>query len=184
MKRIIITLAFAFVTLFASAQINNQPAGIRMEIGEIRDNDDVCVAFSYKDEDGTIGYYLSVGYQFDILEIFSENTSSSFGHLDETCLVLGSTLEEALATVDSMLELYDKDPGTVIELPAREAVALERLGDETTATCMVVKRFLQAKRLCFHFTRGTLTAQVDLPKSSLRSIRGMIEFDLRRQRRK
>lgn len=184
MKRIILTLTLAFATLIAPAQNRqNVPAGMRMEIGSVEDNNDVCSAFFYKDDDGTVGYYLSIGYQLDLFEFIGEESSSSISHYDETCIYLGSTLEEAIGEVDAILALFDKEVGTEFELPCRKLVGVERLGDRTTVKGTVVKRFLQAKRLCFLFaTRGDHSAQVDLPKPSLRSIRGMLQFEQRRQR--
>lgn len=169
MKRILTTLALAVMTLFAVAQ--NSPFGMKMEIVEIDQDDNEYSIFTYKDPDGTFGYYLSVGHVFEILEIFSDDLSSSFGHVDETALVMGETMDDAFAFLDSLLALLEEAPGTTAEFPCRLTTGADQLFVPSTALAVVVKRFLQAKRLSFHFESGGHTAEVDLPKSVVKTLR-------------
>lgn len=172
MKRIITTLVLALVAVFAIAQNRDIPAGIRMEVTEAGEDDEREYSiFTYKDEDGTFGYYLSLGREFKLLEILSDDSSSSLSHLDEACLWLGKTADEAAATLDSFLDLLDEPVGTVKEFPCRLTNGAEKLTDHSTAVCFIVKRFLQGKRLCFHFTAGRHTGEVDLTKSAIKSLR-------------
>jgi hypothetical protein len=169
MKRILITLALALTTLFAFAQ--NFPAGMRMEFIEVGQDDNEFSIFSYKDDDGTIGYYLSLGTNYNLLGIFTDDDSNfSLSHFDETCITLGSTPEEANKTLDILLALEDGELGTMAEFPCRMSMGAERLGGSSTAICYVTKRLLQSKRLVFHFTSGGRTAETDLTKSALKSL--------------
>ena len=84
MKKILIALALIFPAFFAAAQ--EIPAGIRMEVVEISDNDDQYSVFTYKDEDdGAAAYYLSVGRVYSSFEaVFEGGTDISLTHVDET----------------------------------------------------------------------------------------------------
>ena len=82
MKKVILTLTLALATLCAFAQ--DFPAGMRMEIagvsegGEFDENE--FQVFTYKDADGSYGYYLSLGHTTNILSIFgADGDSFSFG---------------------------------------------------------------------------------------------------------
>ena len=179
MKKVFLTLTLALATLCAFAQ--DFPAGMRMEIagvsegGEFDENE--FQVFTYKDADGSYGYYLSLGHTTNILSIFGADSESfSFGHMDETCLVMGGTADEALAFLDGLLDLIDKEPGSAAEFPCRLSTGAERLADAGTATCMVVKRFLQGKRLCFLFRSGERTAETDLTKGNIKALRSGITF--------
>ena len=177
MKRIFLVVLFSFIALSAFAQWDF-PAGMRMEVAEAGQDDNEYSIFAYRDDDGTFGYYLSLGHVFHLLEIFREDiTDASLDHLDEACLWLGATADEAFATLDSFLELLDADMGTAVEFPGRLSSGAEKLGEPSTATCVVVKRLLQGKRLCFYFTSGRHTAQADLTKSAVKSLKSMFKLD-------
>ena len=169
MKRIIAAIAFACVMLSAWAQ--DFPAGMRKEIVEIEQDDHEYSLFSYKDADGTFGYYLSLGRVFPILEAEIFGGHTSFSHIDETCLCLGATKDEALATIESMLALLEEPAGTTASFQCRRSSGGERLSVPDQANCVVVKRFLQGKRLNFQFVSGGRTADVDLTRSTLKALR-------------
>lgn len=171
MKRILTVIALAIVTLSAFAQ-KNTPAGMRMEIVEIEQDDNEFSIFTYKDDDGTVGYYLSLGHVYRLLEV-TRNDESDFtlDHVNETCLFLGADAEEASATIETLMELFDAPLATVKEFPCRLSTGAERLGEPATTSCSVVKRLLQGKRLCFMFQSGGHTVQADLTKPALKSLR-------------
>ena len=175
MKRIFLTFALACMPLFLQAQ--DIPAGMRMEVYEIEQNDDVFSLFTYKDEDGTFGYYLSVGHEFNLLEIFTDDSNSSFSHVDEACLWLGETPADAYASLDRMLALLEEEPGTTAEFPCRLTAGAEWLTGTATATFIVVRRFILGKRLSIHFPSGSHTAEVDLSRSTLKSLRWGLNLD-------
>ena len=170
MKQILISIALAFMTLFAFSQ--NIPAGMRMELAEVGEDNNQYSVFSYLDEDGTFGYYMGIGHEIPLLEIFRDDiTDALFNHIDETCLWMGNTADEASAFLDSLMEMFDEENGTIREFPCRLSTGAEMLGDSSVANCIIVKRFLQAKRLCFQFRSGNHTAEADVTKSSLKSLR-------------
>jgi len=174
MKRILTTLALVCATLSAVAQ--NNPFGMKMEIASVGQDDNEYSIFTYEDPDGTVGYYLGVGHVFDLLELFSDDRSSSFGFVDETCLVMGETMDDAFAFLDSLLELLEEAPGTTADFPCRLTMGADQLFAPSTANAIVVKRFLQAKRICFHFLSGNHTAEVDLTKSAVKSLRWNLDL--------
>ena len=177
MKRILTTIALACVLTSAWAQ--DFPAGMRKEIVEIEQNEDEYSLFTYKDEDGAFGYYLSLGRVFPILEAEIFGGQTSLSHMDETCLCLGATKEEALATIEQLLALLEEPAGTTAAFQCRRASGGERLSVPDQANCVVVKRFLQGnvkrflqgKRLNFQFVSGGRTADVDLTRSTLKTLR-------------
>ena len=169
MKRLLTTLALACMTLFAVAQ--NSPVGMKMEIAEVGDDDNQFSIFTYRDPDGAFGYYLGVGREFDLLEIFSDDRSSSFGIVDETCLVMGETMDDAFAFLDSLQELLEEAPGTTAEFPCRMTTGADQLFAPSVANAIVVKRFLQGKRLSFHFISGKHSAEVDMTRSDIKMLR-------------
>jgi len=155
------------------------PVGIRMEIVESSDdNKDQYSIFQYKDKNGDTKYYMGVGYKLELLSMVRDDiTDTSISHMDEVCFPMGTTRDQVLEKLDSYLELLDKPVDTTVEFPCRVATGANGLGEETTATCIVVKRFLQGKRLCFHFTSGKREAKADLRKSSIKSMRLSIKLD-------
>ncbi|MBR5177001.1 MAG: hypothetical protein IKW89_13905 [Bacteroidales bacterium] len=174
MKRILTTLALACMTFFAVAQ--NSPFGMKMEIAEVGQDDNEYSIFTYQDPDGALGYYLGVGHEFDLLRIFGDDLSSSFSLVDETALVMGETMDDAFAFLDSLLELLEEAPGTTAAFPCRLTTGADQLFAPSTAHAVVVKRFLQAKRLSFLFESGGHTAEVDLTKSAIKSLRWNLEL--------
>ena len=155
------------------------PAGIRMEIVESdEDSKDQYSIFQYKDKNGEAQYHMGVGYKLELLSLVRDDiTNTSFSHIDEVCLPMGTTRDQVLENLDSYLELLNKPVGTTVELPCRLTNGAEGLAEESTATCIVVKRFLQSKRLCLHFTSGSRTADADLLKSSIKSMRLSVKLD-------
>ena len=175
MKRIIAITALACVLTSAWAQ--DYPAGLRREVVEIEQNEDTYSLFSYKDEDGTFGYYLSLRHETPDLEIELFGIQGAIPHVDETCLCLGATKDEVLSTLDSLLALTDKEPGTTATFPCRRTSLTERLTVPDTAECVVVKPFLMSKRLRFQFDHDGKTAEVDLSRSTLKSLRWSVDLD-------
>lgn len=172
MKKTILFLALVFIVAFSNAQNTDIPAGMRMEVTEVEENNNQYTIFTYKDDDGTFGYYLSLGRVYRLLEVtYDDRSSATLDHVDETCLWLGTTADEAYASLEHLLNLLDEELGTTVEMPCRQTYGLSPLTDTSTATCIVVKRFLQRKRLCFHFTVGRRTAEADLTRSAIKSLR-------------
>ena len=164
-----------------SASAKDIPAGMRMEIAEVEDNDNEFELFTYKDKDGTFGYYLGLGRVFRILDIFFDGEqNTSFDHVDEVCLCLGGTAEEAMASLDLLLSFCDEDVNTLAEFPARMSTGADQLGAPTIIHCVVKKKFLKGKYLQFNFASGKHTAEADLSKSTVKFLKKGLEFDMKR----
>jgi hypothetical protein len=149
---------------------------MKLEIAEVGQDDNEYSIFTYQDPDGKLGYYLSVGHEMELLHIFSDDLSSTFGLVDETALVMGDTMDDAFAYLDSLLALLEEAPGTTADFPCRLTTGADQLFVPSTAHAFVVKRFLQAKRICFQFVSGSHTAEVDLTKSAIKSLRWNLEL--------
>lgn len=175
MKRTFLFIALTLASVMALAQ--NQPAGIRMEATEITVNDESYSLFTYTDEDGTYGYYLSLGHYDELLSISIGNTSSTLGNFDETCLYLGADREEAFEALDRLLALFDNEPGTTVELPARVATGGERLGGSVNISCLVHKKLLGGKQLLFFFPSHDHSGMTYLGKGSVKQLRRGLSLD-------
>lgn len=175
MKRIVLTLALAVAALFAVAQ--NQPSGIRMEIAEATVNEERYCIFTYADADGTFGYYLSLGHEEESFSIGGGFGTIGASRYDETCLYLGATRNEALAMLDTLLSFYDREPGTVVAVPARMSTGGERMGQDISVECEVHKKLLGGKRLVFRFPSGRRTGEVYLGKSTVKQLRWSLKSD-------
>lgn len=167
-----------------SASAGDLPAGMRMEIVEDEENDNVFSVFSYKDQDGTMGYYLGLGKELRISEELGiEIFGASFSHIDEVCLFIGATPDEALATLDGILKLFDQDVNTFIKIPARMTTGAEQLGDATMVNCTVRKKFITGKYLQFSFLGDKDVVFADLGKSTVKFLRKGLELDIKRHKK-
>lgn len=175
MKRILIALALACLTLCSYAQ-KNLPAGMRSEITEIEQNDDTYTLFQYKDRDGNLGYYLSLlhtngSVSFEILEMGNTSISS----FDECCLYLGETYDQALEALTDLVDLFSEAAGTTRELEGRRTNGAEGLTDPITITC-VLRKGLLGKHLDLRFEGRNRPAEVQLSKSSVKSLISGLKF--------
>lgn len=179
-----VLVAIFVLTLDAfPAWAKDLPAGIRMEIVEVGQNDNEFTIFTYKDKGGSVAYYMGLGHEYRISEETGvEILGGSFSHVDEACLCLGTTAEEAMATLDALLKLFDKNEDDVTEFKARLATGGERLGGTTTVTCIVKKRLLAGKFLQLHFVSGKHRAHAALNKSTVKLLRKSLERDMKQHK--
>lgn len=180
MRKTILTVAAAFM-MATSVIAQEIPVGMRMEIVESDDeSSDQYSIFKYKEKNGNVGYYMSVGYKIELLGMIRDDiTNTSISHMEEVCFPMGSSRNEVLEKLDSYLELLGKPAGTTVEFPCRINNGADGLGEEATATCIVTKRFLQSKRLCFNFNSGKRSVEADLLKSSINSMRLSVKLDIK-----
>ena len=161
-----------------SVQAQNIPTGMRMEVAEAETDNSEYSIFTYKDDDETFGYYLGLGRVINYVSIFRDDvTDMSFEDIKETCICLGSTYDEAMATLGDILDLFNKDVETVVEFKGRAATGADRLGEPNTSTCIVQKKLLGGKRLLFQFTCGKRQAQTYLTKSVVKELRLGLKMD-------
>ena len=173
-------MAAAAMMTAMSAQAQNQPAGMRVEVCDAETEHGEYSIFTYKDsdEDDTFGYYLSLGRVADFLGA-DEILGIQVQNIHEVTIRLGATTDEALATIGTILDLYDKDVDTTVEFQGRAATSGFRLGEPVTATCTVVKKMLGGKRLQFLFPEGKRQGRAYLSKSTLKELRMNFKIDIK-----
>ena len=174
----IVVFLLTFTVLPSQAQ--KQPAGMRVEVAEAETDHGEYSIFTYQDTDSldTFGYYLSLGRVTDFLGA-DEILGMQVQNLHEVTIRLGATTDEALATIATILELYDKDVDSTVEFQGRAATSGFRLGEPVTTTCTVVKKLLGGKRLQFLFPEGERQGRVYLSKSTLKELRTNFKFDIK-----
>ena len=177
-------VAVFMLTLDAfTASAKDKALGMKLEIVETDDDDNQFSIFTYQEKDGPIAYYMGVGNEFNFSEVFDiEILGGSLSQIDEVCLYLGATADEALATIDEMLALYDKNVDDIFEFQGCKITGSGQLGDPTTVTCVVKKKFLSGKFLRFYFVSGKHNAESDLGKSTLKFLRKGLELDKKRHK--
>lgn len=186
--RKILLLAAAALMAATSTFAQNQPAGMRVEVAEAETDNGEYSIFTYKDtdEDDSFGYYLGLGRVTDFLGA-DEILGMELQNIHEVTIRLGATTDEAMATIASILDLYDKDVDTTVKFSGRAATNGFQLGDSVTSTCIVVKKPLGGKRLQFLFPSGNRQARCYLQKSVLKELRTNFKIDIKlhpRQHRK
>jgi len=177
MKRILLLAVTAMMTVL-NGNAQNIPVGIRMEVAESEGDKSEYSIFTYKDEDGSFGYYLSLGRITSFLEA-DEILGMSVENIKEMCICLGSTSDEAFAALDSIIDLYNLEVETSVELQGRTTTDGGRLGEPTTSVCTVKKKPLGGKRLEFLFSCGSRQGRVYLTKSVVKELRMEFRMDKR-----
>ena len=175
----LLVMATMMATAGAWAQ-KETPAGIRMESIEVEKNNARYTVFTYKDEDGAFGYYMSLGGSGQIFSISDGgNTVFSVEDARETCLLLGKTVDEAFGTLDTLMAMFEKEAGTTRVFKGRTTDGGERLAGQNPATCKVQKRPFGGKRLLFRFTSGNRQCGVYLTKGVVKQLRWGLKTDVK-----
>ena len=153
---------------------------MRVEIAEAETDNGEYSIFTYKDtdEDDSFGYYLSLGRVTDFLGA-DEFLGMEVKNNHEVTIRLGSNTDEVLATIGTILDLFDKDVDTSVEFQGRAATNGFKLGESVTTTCTVVKKLLGGKRLQFLFPEGKKQARAYLSKSTLKELRSEFKIDIK-----
>ena len=180
MKKTILTTVFLLSLTALPVQAQKQPAGMRVEVCDAETDKGEYSIFTYKDtdEDDSFGYYLSLGRVTDFLGA-DEILGMEVKNIHEVTIRLGATTDEALANIDTILDLYDKDFDTTVEFQGRAATSGFKLGEPITTTCTVVKKTLGGKRLQFLFPEGKRQARAYLSKSTLKELRANFKIDIK-----
>ena len=172
MKHFLFAVAAIIAAMGLQAQQKDIPANIRLEVAEAEVDNAQYSIFIYKDDDGTVGYYLGLGGSSGVFAITeNDNVTFSIQDVRETCIWLGATTEEVFASIDTLLALYDREPGTVVEFRGRTTTGAERLAESNSTTCEVKKRLLGGKRLLFSFASGRFQCGVYLTKGVVKQLR-------------
>lgn len=173
-------ISFLLFLFAIDANAQKIPVGIRVEAAEVETTNSAYSIFTYKDseDDNSFGYYLGLGREFHISELTeTEDVIGTLDHIDETCICLGSTSAEAFATLDAILDLFDKDVDTSVTFRGRAATGSNRLGEPTTTTCVVTKKPIVGKRLLFLFVSGKHQAGTYLSKTVVKELRAEFKID-------
>lgn len=113
MRKIILTLVVACISVFASAQ-NSSPLRPRMEIVQVTTEENhTNLEIFYMHDENPRTYYLSLGN----LGVGSDYIQIEIDPATELFVPLGGTLDEAIARMDQLISLYkmDKMESTEIE---------------------------------------------------------------------
>ena len=123
MKKIILTLALAFLAICSYAQ-RDVPAGGSMEVASVESESSIggvgigkqIALYKVKDNDGNPSFFLSISNPSLTLSI----GDSWFGiPTGGVLLDFGTTYDEAMNMLDSLLEMFDEENGTQKELVTR-----------------------------------------------------------------
>lgn len=124
MKKILFTLAFACLAICSYAQ-RDVPAGGSMEVASVETESSIggvgvgkqIYLYKVKDNDGNPEFFLSISNPALTLSI----GDSWFGiPTGGTLLSFGTTYDEAMNMLDSLLDLFNEENGTQKELVSRD----------------------------------------------------------------
>ena len=164
MKKILLLVALLLTATMGVQAQKDIPANLRVEVAEAEKDDADYSIFIYKDDNGTQGYYMSLG---GTSQLFSISIEDVF----ETCLWLGNTTDEVFAALDTILAMYDMEVGTVREFQGRTTTGAGRLAEQNVAKCEVMKRLIGGNRLLFSFASGKYQCGVYLTKGVVKQLR-------------
>ena len=123
MKKLFLTLAFACLAICSYAQ-RDVPAGGSMEVASVETESSIggvgvgkqIYLYKVKDNDGNPSFFLSISNPALTLSI----GDSWFGiPTGGTLLDFGTTYDEAMDMLDSLLAMFDEENGTQKELTSR-----------------------------------------------------------------
>ena len=119
--------------------------------------------FTYKDADGTVGYYLGLGEPDHIPGMII-----AFDEIARTCIYLGADPAEAKATMETIMSMFREPADTAREFAARPAIG-GMLTASGTCTAIVKKRFMAGKYICFKMSDLVYTTETYLRRSEARA---------------
>ena len=164
MKRLLACIAAAVITVSAAAQLSKIPQ--RLEIVEIDVNEGAVQleVFKMPVEEGN-HYYLSVGTVGIGDEVFQLNIDP----VSELFVYLGSTLDEAVASLEEMKAMYKGEVGAIIWKEGSLAVAYPR-EEKLEPVRIVMRKPILAKVLEFSVDRGKYLSAAYVIKSDFNSL--------------
>ena len=162
MKRLIITLALAFVALCAFSQ--NKILRPRMEIAELESDGNTSLQVFYMDDESPRTYYLSVGH----LGIGGDIVQLQVDPLFELFIPLGNSLEEAVDNIQQLKEFCNEPRLSAMELSGSFALAYP--ADPYETVTVTARRMLLSKILEFSIPREGFVRAVYVARSDLAGI--------------
>ena len=167
MKRVILSLALAFVTVFAFAQTSSilRP---RMEVAEVEVNDGaLTIDIFYMNDESPRTYWLSLGN----LGVGTDIVQVDFDPVFELFIPLGNNLEEAVAKMEELKALYKMPRLEKTEIQGSFA-ALYPKSDELVTVTITSRRFIFSKILEFSLPTGSegIVRATHISRSNFRSL--------------
>ena len=132
MKRLLLTLALVFLAICSYAQ-RDIPAGSSMDVASVENDDNHFTLYKIKDKDGNPGFYLSVNHVIASVSFGTLGSNTTFSIPDGSLLYFGTSYEEAMDNLDSLLNLFDGQDGAQKVFTCR---------DGSPALCTLHKGFL------------------------------------------
>ena len=162
MKRFLTTAALivASVTMLAQAL----PANTRKTVAQAQGKDKTYEIFTYKDADGTTGYYLGLGTPDNI-----PGYIITFDDIPETCLMMGSSLEEVQKNLEDLLAFFGSASGTTKNFAARTAIG-SQLKESADAQAALQVIFMGGKRIVFTYPSKAFTTETYLRRHTIRAL--------------
>ena len=173
-RRTIAVLLFAAASLTVFAQTSKIPQ--RNEIVQISSDDEDTVnpdIFEVFDQpvDGQHHYYLSVGH----LGFGDEVVQVLFDPIFELFIPLGDTLDEAIATMESLKALFKEKPGTVMEVEGCLAFGFPN-SDKLEKVTVTYRKLLLSKNLMFSVEREGYIRATYVARSEFNSLVSGVKF--------
>lgn len=168
MKRLVTLVMMFFLTIGASAQQSKIPT--ILEIAEIEENDETVLSvFNMPNDDGN-HYYLSVG----TLGIGDEILQIQFDPLFNLFIPLGSTLDEALETLQTIKAVLKEPKGTSIQMEGSFAAAFPN--DHLETVTITRPNVVLGKKLMFSLERDGYIRATHVSNMNLSGIISSVKF--------
>lgn len=168
MKRLLSLVAVLLVTLGAYAQTSGIP--VINEIVSVDSDEDDLFVFSMKADDGTFQYYLCVGS----LAVGDEVVQILFDPVFKLFLPLGGTLDEAIASLTRMQDIFKEPVNSSIEWQGSLAFGFPN--DQLETVTVTYRRPFIMKKLEFSLQREGYIRAAYVDKSDLNTLLGGTKF--------
>ena len=141
MKRLLVTFAVMCLAVYAYAQ-KDVPAGGSMEVASVESDDSIggvgqgkqITMYKVKDNDGNPSFLLCVSHTMRSLTFGTEDSNTTFSIPGGAiALDFGTTYQEAMDQLNTLLALFSEKDGTQMELSGH---------DGSTVPCTLYKGFL------------------------------------------
>ena len=162
MKRFITSIALIVLSIAAVAQA--LPVNTRNTVAQAQGREKTYEIFADKDADGTTGYYLGLGTPDNI-----PGYIITFDDVPETCIKLGTTIEEARKSLEDLLAFFGSASGTAKSFEARTAVG-GKLKESNTAKATLQKVFMGGSRIEFEYPSKAFTTVTYLRRHTVRAL--------------
>lgn len=170
LKRLFAVLLIAALPFLANAQISGIPVIEEIiRTNTVNNSSEPKITFNMP-QDGVDHYYLCVGH----LGIGDEILQVYFDPVTQLYIPLGNTIDEALGTLDKLLDLLKEDPGTQIQLPG--CLAFPFPTDELEQIDITCNKVLFGRNLEFCVHRSDHIRATFIEKSDVKAMISGLKF--------